>query len=354
MSTSLTVIETPQTCRRRSVPTFTAAVDLAKAEKAPARARPTGPTSGYSRRGARQGRLRIAGGPETVAAFWRPRPATAQASTLAAAWPRSATLTSWRGSLLPTDAEGVKATCGAFAARVGAARVKKAPAVAAKVRAWSRWRPTVSRACGIARSCSWASAGAFRRSELVALDVADIEETETGPAGDDPAQQDRPGGRPALPLRLPAVTWPARQGAAGLAGCGRYRGRPDLPADRQGGHCATLAAYLPIGGQYRQGVRRTGRVRRQHVFRPFPPGGLPHLGSRQGRINLQDDGCLPAQVGGYPAGLRARCRAVQGSCGGGVALMLGMSASVRIVLQKSFCRSCQISEGRWRVIRVRI
>ena len=35
-------------------------------------------------------------------------------------------------------------------------------------------------------------AGAFRRSELVALDVADIAETETGLVNN-PAQQDRPG-----------------------------------------------------------------------------------------------------------------------------------------------------------------
>ena len=34
--------------------------------------------------------------------------------------------------------------------------------------------------------------------------------------------------------------------------------------------------------------------------------------------------------------------------------LAAMSALPRIVLQKSFCRICKISEGRWRVIRVMI
>jgi hypothetical protein len=36
------------------------------------------------------------------------------------------------------------------------------------------------------------------------------------------------------------------------------------------------------------------------------------------------------------------------------ARVTGMSASTPIVLQKSFCRRCKISEGRWRVIGVMI
>ena len=56
-------------------------------------------------------------------------------STLGAASLRSATLTSWRGSTTPTDAEAVKATLRGIRRTLGAAKVKKAPAVAAKVRA---------------------------------------------------------------------------------------------------------------------------------------------------------------------------------------------------------------------------
>ena len=52
-------------------------------------------------------------------------------------------------------------------------------------------------------------AGAFRRSELVALDVADIAETETGLLVTiRRSKTDQEGEAPRL--RLPAVTWPAR------------------------------------------------------------------------------------------------------------------------------------------------
>ena len=38
-------------------------------------------------------------------------------------------------------------------------------------------------------------------------------------------------------------------------------------------------------------------------------------------IALQDDGCVQAQVSGYPAGLCAGCRAIPGSRGGGAAVI---------------------------------
>jgi len=75
---------------------------------------------------------------------------------------------------------------------------------------------------------------------------------------------------------------------------GRYRGRPDLSPDRQGGHGAWIETNRPISGQYHQGVCRPRWFRRQHVFRPFAAIRLPDFCGRQGRINLQDDGRVPS------------------------------------------------------------
>jgi site-specific recombinase XerD len=63
---------------------------------------------------------------------------------------------------------------------VGAAQLPKAPAVAAKVRALVALAPPGLKGLRDRALLLLGFAGAFRRSELVALDVADIAETETG------------------------------------------------------------------------------------------------------------------------------------------------------------------------------
>jgi integrase len=63
---------------------------------------------------------------------------------------------------------------------VGAAKVRKAPAVAAKVRAMVTLAPVGLAGLRDRALVLLGFAGAFRRPELVALDVADIAETETG------------------------------------------------------------------------------------------------------------------------------------------------------------------------------
>lgn len=121
------------------------------------------------------------------------------------------------------------------------------------------------------------------------------------------------------------------QDAAGVAGCGWYSGRSGFPSDRQGGRGPGFAAYLPIGGKHRQGICRAGRLGRQHVFRTFAASRLPDFCGRQGGLNLQDDECVTAQVGGYSPGLRPRRRTIQGSCGGGIAMKaFGTSAFANI------------------------
>jgi integrase len=112
--------------------------------------------------------------------IWRPRPATRKPQPLAGALAAIRYAHKLAGLALPTDAEGVKATMRGIRRTFGSARIRKAPAVAGKMLGMVATAPE-----GLAGSRDRALlligfGGALRRSELVALDVADIEETETG------------------------------------------------------------------------------------------------------------------------------------------------------------------------------
>jgi site-specific recombinase XerD len=81
----------------------------------------------------------------------------------------------------PTNAEGVKATLRGIRRVVGAAPNRKAPAIAEITRDMAKAAPG-GRMKGLRDRALLllGFGGAFRRSELVALDVADLEETDDG------------------------------------------------------------------------------------------------------------------------------------------------------------------------------
>jgi site-specific recombinase XerD len=80
----------------------------------------------------------------------------------------------------PTNSEAVKATLRGIRRTVGTAPARKAPAVAEILRDMARKMPTTSKGLRDRALLLLGFGGAFRRSELVALDVTDIEETEDG------------------------------------------------------------------------------------------------------------------------------------------------------------------------------
>jgi site-specific recombinase XerD len=80
----------------------------------------------------------------------------------------------------PTDAEGVKATVRGIRRTHGAAKVRKAPAVASKVLGMVATAPDKLAGLRDRALLLIGFGGALRRSELVALDLADVAETETG------------------------------------------------------------------------------------------------------------------------------------------------------------------------------
>ena len=117
---------------------------------------------------------------ETVAAYLAAEALTAKPSTLGRRLAAIRYAHRLAGFPLPTDAEGVKATMRGIRRTFGSAKVRKAPAVAAKMLGMVAKAPDKLAGMRDRALLLLGFAGAFRRSELVALDVADIEETEAG------------------------------------------------------------------------------------------------------------------------------------------------------------------------------
>ena len=181
MSTNLTVIETSENLPAGLGPDIASAIDLAQAEKAAS-------TRKAYRTDFRlfkawcdaRGVSPLPAAAETVAAYLAAEAKTAKPSTLGRRVAAIRYAHKLAGLALPTDAEGVKATMRGIRRTFGSARVRKAPAVAAKMLGMVATAPDKLAGLRDRALLLLGFAGAFRRSELVALDVADIEETEAG------------------------------------------------------------------------------------------------------------------------------------------------------------------------------
>jgi site-specific recombinase XerD len=181
MSQALTLVSDSSTLPAALGPDLASAIDLAKAEKAlstrkayatdfrifkewcDARAVPALPAA-----------------PETVAAYLAAHAVTSKASTLGRRVAAIRYAHKLAGLALPTDAEGVKATMRGIRRTYGSAKVRKAPAVAGKMLGMVATAPDKLAGLRDRALLLIGFGGALRRSELVALDVEDIEETETG------------------------------------------------------------------------------------------------------------------------------------------------------------------------------
>src|SRR6202790_5561362 len=180
MSTSLTVIEGGNLLAALGSD-FTAAFDLAKAEKAPATRKAYGTDFRLFRvYCAAKGVSALPAAPETVASYIAAEAETAKPSTIGRRIAAIRYAHKLAGFDAPTDAEGVKATMRGICRTFGSAKNKKAPAVAAKMLSMVATAPDRLSGLRDRALLLLGFAGAFRRSELVALDVADVEETEAG------------------------------------------------------------------------------------------------------------------------------------------------------------------------------
>src|SRR5271167_384536 len=173
MPTNLTIIEGPQNLPAALGPDLTAAVDLAKAEKALSTRKAYGTDFRLFKAWCEvKGVSPLPASPETVAAFLAAETGNGtKPSTLG----RRVAAIRYAHKLAhldtPTDSEAVKATLRGIRRTVGAAKVRKAPAVATKVRAMVALAPEGLKGLRDRALLLLGFAGAFRRSELVALDV---------------------------------------------------------------------------------------------------------------------------------------------------------------------------------------
>src|SRR4029077_20021276 len=160
---------------------LTAAVDLAKAEKAASTRKAYGTDFRIFKEWCEaRGVLSLPAAPETVAAYLAAHASTSKASTLGRRVAAIRYAHKLASLALPTDAEGVKATMRGIRRTYGSARVRKVPAVAGKMLGMVATAPDKLAGLRDRALLLVGFGGALRRSELVALDVADIQGTETG------------------------------------------------------------------------------------------------------------------------------------------------------------------------------
>jgi site-specific recombinase XerD len=181
MSAALTVIPDGSNLPAALGADFAAALDLAKAEKAKSTRKAYGTDFRLFKVYCDgKGVSALPASPETVAAYLATEAQNAKPSTIGRRVAAIRYAHKLAGLETPTDAEGVKATMRGIRRTFGGARNKKAPAVAAKMHSMVATAPEGLAGLRDRALLLLGFAGAFRRSELVALDVADLEENETG------------------------------------------------------------------------------------------------------------------------------------------------------------------------------
>src|SRR5882672_5052088 len=174
MSTSVTIVSDGTNLPAALGPDLAAAIDLAKAEKAQSTRKAYGTDFRIFKAWCEaKGAQALPAAPETVAAYLASQAGTSKASTLGRRVAAIRYAHKLAGLALPTDAEGVKATMRGIRRTFGSAKNKKAPAIAAKMKSMVATAPEGLAGLRDRALLLLGFSGAFRRSELVALDVSD-------------------------------------------------------------------------------------------------------------------------------------------------------------------------------------
>ena len=252
--------------------------------------------------------------PATVAAFlsWeadrRTRPSTIGRRVAAIRYAHTLA-----GCEVPTDDERVRATVRGIRRAFGTASTKKTPATADRIMAMA---PVANTRLGYLRDRALlllGFAGAFRRSELVALDIDDIEESEEGlRVMIRRGKTDQEGKGAVIAIVRGAVVCPVAAYKAWIKAANISTGpvfRPIAKGERL--QEARLTDHKR--GQDRQGSCRAYWTRPGRFLRAFAEIGVPDQRRRARRVDLQDDGREPAQKRGHLTWVRAGRRVVPGS-----------------------------------------
>jgi site-specific recombinase XerD len=182
MTTALAIIEQSAPLPALPVADLERAANFARQDKAPStRAAYRSDIAVFQSWCSRHGVASLPAAPATVAGFLA---AEAEAGLKPATIGRRCAAIRYAHKLAgiepPTNAEVVKATLRGIRRSLGTAPARKAPAVAETLRAMARVAPDRIKGLRDRALLLLGFGGAFRRSELVALDVADLEETDEG------------------------------------------------------------------------------------------------------------------------------------------------------------------------------
>jgi integrase len=236
-----------------------------------------------------RGLVPVPASPDTVAAFLAAEAtAGARASTIAHRAAAIRYAHRLAGHETPTSAETVRAVMRGIRRTIGTAPERKAPATADVIREMRLCPPTLAGQRDRAL-LALGFAGAFRRSELVALSVADLVEMPDGfrvLIRHSKTDQEGAGQEIAIPrgYRLRPVeavqTWLE---AAAITEGPVFR-RPGVPRRAEGRQAAGRSADAAQRRRDRQDVCRTGRPRSGCLCRPLAAGWLHHVRSRSWRV----------------------------------------------------------------------
>jgi integrase len=200
------------------------------------------------------------------------------------------------GHPLPTDDERVKATVRGIRRSLGTAPRKKSPATAERVIAMAVGTGDGLKGLRDRALLLLGFAGAFRRSELVALDCEDIEECDTGikiTIRRSKTDQEGAGATIAIvrgSIACPVAAVRAWRTAAGIATGPLFPSDPEGRQDRR-------AAVGAVRRRDHQGARRARRARALAVRRPQPARWLPDISGEAWSLDFQDDGREPPPLG---------------------------------------------------------
>jgi len=216
----------------------------------------------------------------------------------------------------PTSSKDVKVILAGIRRTLGTAPKRKAAATADRIKLMLDCCPDTMIGIRARALLAFGFAGAFRRSELVALTINDLELMDDGyRVTIRRSKTDQTGEGQVIPIPRGYRLRPVAAVQAWLEAAGIVDSSGPCTAEAV---CGRPGAVRARGGRDREAARRPGRARPGRVQRAQPSLRLPDQRGRGGGVGVQDDGRQPASEHGHAVGLRALSRAVQGAGGGGV------------------------------------
>ena len=265
--------------------------------------------------------------PESVAAFLaheaerRVRPSTIGRRVAAIRYAHKLA-----GLPLPTDDERVRATVRGIRRSLGAAPSKKTPATGERVIGMAPLAGTRLSAIRDRALLLIGFAGAFRRSELVALNVEDIEETPEGlRVTIRRSKTDQEGYGHVIAIPRGVIACPVTALKAWLEAAGIAQGSVFRPVAKGGRMQATRLTDRSVADIVKAHAQRA-ELRSEAICRALAALWLPDQRCCARRLDLQDSRSVATQEHGHAAGLRPGRRDFQGSCGERIALSTGPTA----------------------------